>query len=81
MFTSDKQLDILRHALGWPKNYRNHYNSGPGCDTYEDCEHLVKAGLMRKYVRDWIPDAMYAVTQDGIQVLKMMDKLKAKNEL
>jgi len=30
MTITQAQRQILRHALGWPKNYRNHYVCGPG---------------------------------------------------
>ena len=47
---SDKQRDILRHALGVGRGrtagWRNHFCTGPGSDDYSDCEALVAAGLV-----------------------------------
>jgi hypothetical protein len=48
---SEKQRDILQHALGirpGRREYRNHFVTGPGSDDYSDCESLVAAGLMTK---------------------------------
>jgi len=65
MSITEKHLSILRHALGWPKLYRNHFVTGPGCDNYPLCEELVAAGLMTRTERDWIPDYIYTVTAAG----------------
>lgn len=62
---SKKQLGILRHALGWPKNYRNHFCTGKGSDDYDDCEKLVAMGLMICSKVDWLPDDLYRVTVEG----------------
>jgi hypothetical protein len=80
---TDKQRDILRHALGvgrgqidrWGKQrsagWRNHFVTGPGSDDYADCEALVAAGLMTK--RGGGPlsggDPVYRVTDAGEEVL------------
>ena len=48
---TEKQRDILRHALGVGRGrsgWRNHFVTGPGSDDYADCEALVAAGLMTK---------------------------------
>lgn len=47
-----KQLNILRHALGLDDNgagtiYRNRFVVGPGCDSFADCQLLVRDGFMR----------------------------------
>jgi hypothetical protein len=47
---SKRQLEILRHALGWPKNYRNRFCTWPGTKDYADCEALVAER------RDYCPD-------------------------
>jgi hypothetical protein len=65
----DRQLEILRHAVGWPKNYRNHYVTGPGTTDYEDCEYLVSIGLMTKHHKEWVPNAIYVVTDAGREAL------------
>ena len=66
---SDRQIDIMKHALGWPKSYRNHYNTGEGSDDFADCEALVTAGLMVRRSIDWVPDYLYIVTERGKALL------------
>jgi len=68
---TDKQREILRHALGFGRRtrpgWRNHFVTGPGSDDYADCEALVAAGLMTK--RSGGPlsggDPVYRVTDAG----------------
>lgn len=48
---TDRQLEILRHALGLKSDgsgraYRHHFVTGPGSDDYNDCTALVECGLM-----------------------------------
>lgn len=62
---SQRQLKILRHALGWPKKYRNHYCTGEGSDDFADCETLVSAGMMTRHKKSWVPDYIYTVTEQG----------------
>ena len=62
---SQRQRDILRHALGWPKNYRNHFCTGEGSDDFADCEVLVAAGMMARHKKGWVPDTIYTVTEQG----------------
>ena len=71
---TEKQRDILRHALGLGRernSYRNHFVTGPGSDDYDDCEALVAAGLMSK--RGGGPlsggDPVYRVTDAGQDAL------------
>ena len=75
MDVTDKQRDILRHALGFGRRtrpgWRNHFVTGPGSDDYADCEALVAAGLMTK--RSGGPlsggDPVYRVTDAGEALL------------
>jgi hypothetical protein len=79
-----RQRDILRHALGWPKCYRNHFCVGEGSDDFEDCEALAAAGLMIRIAPDHgslerndhenrykngCPDVIYMVTERGRALL------------
>lgn len=69
------QMHILRHTVGWPKQYRNHFCTGPGSKDYDDCEFLVKAGLMRKSEKaSWIPDEVYHVTEAGRSAISAYEK-------
>lgn len=70
---TDAQLDILRHATGWPKSYRNHFVSGEGCSTFEDCRALEKAGFMvsRPFPLDGTGDStLFTVTDEGLSHLR-----------
>ena len=62
---SKRQRDILRHALGLPKDYRNHFCTGEGSDDFLDCESLVAAGMMVRRQANWVPDYIYIVTEQG----------------
>ena len=47
-------LHILQHSLGLDehgqgKAYRNHYVTGPGCDSFDDCAALAAQGLMKDH--------------------------------
>jgi hypothetical protein len=63
---STRQREILEHALGWPKDYRNHFVTGPDTVDYDDCETLVKMGLMERDQRMLNGDLfVYSVTAEG----------------
>ena len=63
-----RELGILRHALGWPKNYRNYFFTGEGSDDYPVCESLVAAGMMERYEGSWRYDCRYVVTAKGREI-------------
>jgi len=73
---TNKQRDILRHALGFGRRtrpgWRNHFVTSRGSDDYDDCEALVAAGLMTKRegsaLSGW--DAVYTVTAEGKAVAR-----------
>nr|WP_312965789.1 hypothetical protein [Stenotrophomonas indicatrix] len=49
----DKQLKILRHALGigeggWERSHRNHFVTGEGGSDHALCMALVERGLMTR---------------------------------
>ena len=68
---SERQLEIMRHALGWPRNYRNHFCTGEGSDDFADCESLVDAGMMeRRICKSWVPGQIYAVTKLGREFVR-----------
>lgn len=70
---TERQLDILKHAIAWPKRYRNHFCTGPGSEDYEDCIALVGAGLMACRQVEWIPDDLFTVTPKGIEFVEEQD--------
>lgn len=65
----------MRHAIGWPKNYRNHYVIGPGCDGFADCLELAAEGFMADLGPQTLAGGMHCfqVTDAGRQEI-------AKNE-
>ena len=65
---TDRQREILRHALGLNRGvreYRNRFVTGEGSKDFADCEALVAAGLMARHSVAWIPDFTYVVTEIG----------------
>lgn len=70
---TEKQIHILRHALGWPKNYRNHFVTDEGTDDYPICEELTRNGMMRRDSREWVPGYIYIVTEQGKRALREME--------
>ena len=74
---SQRQLEILRHAIGWPRNYRNYFCTSEGSDDFADCELLVDAGMMTRHKKDCIPDNVYIVTEAGFLLLtELSDEAK-----
>ena len=68
---TEKQIDILRHATGWPICYRNHFVTDKGSSDYSDCEQLAKAGYLRNFGnRGYLCGNLYCVTDDGFQLLE-----------
>lgn len=66
---SQRQLEILRHAVGWPNNHRNHFCTGEGSYDFEGCEALVAAGIMTRHKKGWMPDYIYTVGEQGMILL------------
>ena len=63
---TERQLQIILHAIGWPKDYRNHFVTREGSKDFAECEALVAAGMMTRHEKDWIHDYfIYAVTEQG----------------
>lgn len=69
---SDRQIQILRHALGIGHDgrgatYRNHFVTGPGSKDFDSCMALVEEGCMVR--RDGSPltggDDLFIVTDKG----------------
>lgn len=73
---SDRQLDIIRHALGYPEMFRNYFCTGPGSVDFADCEKLSEAGFMvrRNSVFNEVDEEyIYNVTEEGKKALYMHD--------
>lgn len=67
-----KHIHILQHALGLDdfgqgRAYRNHYATGPECDSFADCTALADAGLMKAHgaVSMWGGMHGFTVTDAG----------------
>ena len=65
---SQRQRDILRHALGLPKNYRNYFCTGEGSNDFQSCEDLVAAGMMERCESSRMSNHFYRVTEQGRKV-------------
>jgi hypothetical protein len=71
--STERQIDILRHALGLNRGkeaYRNHFVTGKGSSDYADCCALVETGLMvyRKGNELTGGDDLFQVTEAGRRV-------------
>jgi hypothetical protein len=81
--TTDKQIELSRHALGLDgrrkQSYRNRYCIGPGSDDYETWEAMVAAGDATKRDGSTIPMGgmnLYYLTEQGARkALKRGEKL------
>jgi hypothetical protein len=63
---SDRQMQILRHALGLDNSRlerRNHY--APAAQEEGDCADLETKGLMVHFTRSWLPGPIYQCTNAG----------------
>lgn len=68
---SQRQLHILRHALGLSqcgREYRNRYC--PGGEDIAACAALELLGLMTSREIEWIPGRTYQVTDAGRDVAR-----------
>ncbi len=71
---TQRQDHILRHALGVThgrEEYRNHYVTDRGSDSFADCEALVGMGLMSRHKRSWVGGYIYAVTSAGREAITL----------
>jgi len=74
MKDEDRKIDLMKHALGWPKCYRNYYAAGGG--DLAVCNELVSTGHMIQVNCSWYggPSVsggpVYQVTQEGRDAIK-----------
>jgi hypothetical protein len=69
---SDRQLDIMRHALRISqtgREYRNHFDPRPKYAA--DCAALEVLGLMTSFRREWLPGPVYQCTLEGKRLARM----------
>jgi len=66
-----KEIEIMKHALGFPKLYRNYFNTSENTSDYPHCENLVKNGMMDKDIlnQELMPGIYYSVTELGKKYL------------
>lgn len=66
---SKAQLEILKHAVGWPKNYRNCFTTIEGSTKHKECLGLEKEGLLERK----LSDTHFKVTEKGLWWLKYIE--------
>ena len=62
------EINIIKHALGWPKLYRNYYAAEPDSDACVALESMLERGLVRriKMSSDYsLSLRVYVVTEAG----------------
>ena len=65
------EIDLMRHALAWPKNFRNHFCAEPGSLDDEVWRGLVSQGQAEMYRTDEDSGMrFYQVTERGIARIK-----------
>ena len=69
----EKKLHIMQHSLGLDKyglgnQYRNHFDTGPVSDDFDNCMSLVEMGLMERHSPNELTggDYCFTVTSTGI---------------
>jgi hypothetical protein len=85
MELTPKQLHILQHSLGLDeygqgKAFRNHYATGPECDSFNDCKALEAAGLMKDHgvVSMWGALHGFTVTDAGKAAIRQQSPVPPK---
>lgn len=72
--STERQVEILRHALGinrGKEEYRNHFVTGPGSTDWDDCNELVSLGCMTKRPYNLAPgDFVFHLTELGKQLAR-----------
>ncbi|MCA9307477.1 MAG: hypothetical protein KDA16_13155 [Phycisphaerales bacterium] len=69
---TDAHLELMRHAVGWPKMYRNYFATCPGDSDCCEWDKLVDAGLA---IRGRGPSEVlqyqyFHVSEEGISALR-----------
>jgi hypothetical protein len=62
-----REIEAIKHALGWPKNYRNYFCAGD--DDVPTWEGLVAKGLAFERPNHLSPDRLFHVTSAGKRAL------------
>jgi len=74
MQTSLQEIAILRHAMAWPKCYRNYFSASVGSEDCRICESMTRDGLMDGgYQSNTSGDVLFRVTDRGRMLLKELD--------
>lgn len=78
---SARQIQIMRHALAWPKSYRNHYVTYLWSEDFIDCDALFWKDMMTRCFKPmggiYLIDSeqyIYCVTELGIKELERIDQ-------
>lgn len=68
-----QHVRIMKHALGWPKLYRNHYAAGADHDNYKQLAELVIWGYMDRQLNkldEMSESYIFTVTDAGVEWMK-----------
>lgn len=72
-------LEMMRHALGFPKCYRNHYDCGNAQDDAV-WSSLVVIGLAERGTDVTRSHPMYRVSEAGIAYLKKLRSIELRRK-
>jgi hypothetical protein len=64
--TTKRERDLMEHALGWPKCYRNHFAASPESEDARVLDGMIERGLVDRRPRPALTDLIsYHVTDLG----------------
>ena len=69
---TEHEIHIMKHALGWPKCYRNFYAAGG--DDIKTCNNLVFKGAMIRKKSPVVSGEVYQVTPSGEKAVDVFEK-------
>jgi hypothetical protein len=73
---TEREIDVMKHATGWPQNYRNYFAAG-GKDV-ETWRGLVGKGLAYERNTSVCPDPLFHVTDEGKALLAALSHEEGK---
>lgn len=69
---TSQEIDVMKHALGWPKMYRNFFAAGDDDQSTWLC--LIGRGLAYETANPLSPDRMFHVTDAGKALLRALER-------
>jgi len=68
--SDDWRIHLMKHALGWPKLYRNHFVTSEGGPDYAEWCKMRSEGLAENIMLAEGSSQIFRVTEAGLEWLK-----------